>query len=472
MDGISADQETKLLDALAAAGGDEEAEVAEHLNSAQAEALFKRMQEREAQQLHKFIHRYNYRPRDGAVALHNVLMRLFGTVGIGQTSYGFFGAEEPEMEDVEIGIGQTVQVPMGGEVSFPMFGQGAYFRNHARRHYEYGMIYEFRFTAPKKYAAHIRGLQKEVEKELATNSIYRGKALDGGDQFIDLSVVDPAKVIYSEQVSAALRADLWSIVEETDMMRELGIPLKHAVLLPGDYGTGKTLIGVVTGQKATANGWTFIQCRPGRDEYRSVMQMAKLYQPCVTFFEDIDTFAATGEDDPLAQLLDTYDGATAKGAEIVAVFTTNHPERIHKAMIRPGRIDAVIPVGHQDADSIQRMINVHLPADQLDDLDYGRITTEMGGFSPAFIVEAIHRAGRHAIVREGGKPEKFVTDDFMLAAQSMRQHLDLMHAAEEGESEPDQIGGVIESIVTDVLQAAKLGPDDDGNLRITFGNTD
>src|SRR6185436_54082 len=97
---------------------------------------------------------------------------------------------------------------------------------------------------------------------------------------------------------------VWTLLEHTQRMRELGMPLKRAVLFEGDYGTGKTLGAFLTAQIAVDNGWSFHYCRPGRDNIEEVMQTARLYQPSVVFFEDVDTLTESGDRDTVSRLLD------------------------------------------------------------------------------------------------------------------------------------------------------------------------
>lgn len=443
--------EQTLLDMLAQAGGEEEGH---DFNMAEAKALLTRRQEREANQLFAFRKVFRYRPWDGAVAFQNVLMHFFGTAGIGKTTHTFFGDELPEIRDVPTGVDASIEVPWG-RTAFPIFGEDAFFYNSSSEDDELGLLYELVFNAPKRFSRHIRGLFKEIEKELGQNSIYRGKCFTGQEmpQFVDLTQIDPSQVIYSEEVGEALKADLWSLIEHTELMRSLDIPLKHTVLLEGEYGTGKTLAGMVTAVKAMAaqENWTFILCRPGRDDYEDVMATARLYAPCVAFFEDIDTITSTGDDDELSRLLDVYDGATTKGAEVLAVLTTNHPARIHKAMVRPGRIDRIINVGKQDASSIERLIETSINPELIGELDYHALAEAMDHFTPSFVKESAHRAIRHAVARCDGRPEVLTSADFIAAAHSLRPHLQMMHEAGEGEKR-EGLDGVYTALVTDVME--------------------
>jgi SpoVK/Ycf46/Vps4 family AAA+-type ATPase len=298
-----------------------------------------------------------------------------------------------------------------------------------------------------------------VEQELATNSIYRGKAIDGQEnpEFIDLSGVDPAQVIFTEEVTTQLQANVWTLIEHTAKMRELGVPLKRSVLLEGPYGTGKTLAGYLTAQIATANGWTSIYCRPGRDNLDQVMGLARLYQPAVVFFEDVDTIAAATPSgtDGVTSLLDTFDGINAKGTELLAVLTTNHKDSIHKGMLRPGRLDAMIHIGALDADGLRRLVESSVPESMLGEIDHPEVAKAMEGFLPAFAKETIDRATRYNVARNNGETTKLETADFVEAATGLLPQLELMEEADEKRDVP-QLEQALKPVLAQTLGETQL----------------
>ncbi len=234
---------------------------------------------------------FPYRPWDGAHATQAALRKAFGVMGA-KSTFGMFGQEHPpELHTINVGPGQQEQVPWGA-LTLPIL-PGATIYLGSANHAEFGVLFSITVEAPRKYRHQIEGIFKLVEEELKVASIYKGKAIDGKSMpdFLDLKGVDPRQVIYSDEAIAQLDASVWSMLEHTDVMRRLGVPLKRSVLLEGPYGTGKTLAAYLTAQKAVANGWTFLMCRPGRDDFREVMQTARLYQPAVVFFEDVDTIS-------------------------------------------------------------------------------------------------------------------------------------------------------------------------------------
>lgn len=405
--------------------------------------------EAEEEEVH-FVKKFNYRPWDGARAFARVVKKHLGLmtqVGV-ETPWGKI---PPDMITIKTGVRKTEQVPWG-HIQLPIFPDSKVITD-SKLDAELGPVFVLHFYGPKKYKGHAQGLFKLVEEELQSNSLYRGKAFDGAVEpnFIDLSRVDPDKVVYSEEVLTQLGANVWSLLEHSAAQRREGLSLKRAVLLKGPYGTGKTLAGTRTAQIAVAHDWTFIYARPGRDDLDTVLQTARMYQPAVVFFEDLDDIADPSQEDSFTKLLDTFDGITVKGVEIIAILTTNHPKRIHKGMFRPGRLDAVIDIGALDANGVGRMIHALVPADQLGALDAAAVYAEMHDFMPAFVVEAITRARRYSLATNNGKVGKLTTDDFVHAARGLRPQLDMMNGGSEHQK-VDRLADVTKRLITDVVR--------------------
>lgn len=405
---------------------------------------------------------FQYRPWDGAAAVARTLKKLFGFSGIGVATQSFFGSRPPQLHTIPIGPNnETLQVPWGKLEVPPL---QAMLTLGGTSHPEYGPLFHISVTCPRKYRGHIEGLFMAIDDELKQNSIYKASAIDGQDmpEFLDTSGVSPEKVIYSEDVMQQLEANLWSMLRHTEEHEALGLPLKRAVLLHGPYGTGKTLAATLTAQIATENGWTFLYCRPSKDKLSEVMQTARLYQPAVVFFEDVDVIAENGEPDNVSKLLDVFDGIQAKGTKLLAVMTTNHIERIHKGMVRPGRLDAVIEINSLDRAGIEKMIKSIVPADKLGKVDFDAVADAMEDFKPAFVKEAVDRTLRYALARNSGKKvDKLDTADFVQAANGLRPQLQLMEDATEG-TKRDTLTTALERIVKETLEASIV--DYDGEL--------
>lgn len=399
----------------------------------------------QAQEEHTEFHRtYLYRPMDGAAATERALRIVTGTPGIGASIPGFFGSTPPQRITIKTGVSAQISVPWGRLV-VPLFmdtaeGGDSWVEIGGQRHAEYGTIFSITAWVPKKYEAEVNGLFELIQHELETNSIYRGHAITGASEpeFLDLSGIDPAKVIYSDEVMAQMDAHLWGVIKYSDEMEAQGVSLKRSILFHGPYGTGKTLGLMLTARAAIENGYTFILCRPGKDEPFDVLQTAQLYAPAVVAIEDIDGYSRSEgmSMDKMSELLDKFDGIEAKGARsrIINVMTTNHEGSITKGMLRPGRLDALIEIAHLDRGGVERMVKSLVPASSLDDVDYDLVFDACEGYLPAFVAESVTRAKNASIVRGEGLLLPLNTADLVNGAMSLRPQFELMQKASEVET--------------------------------------
>lgn len=402
----------------------------------------------------EFGRTFRFRPWDGAAAFQRALYRVFGTTGLGKAVQTMFGKRPPSLVSINVGTSETLQVPWG-RVQMPPLN--ATFDLDTGWEEDYGQLFRLNVTAPKKMRKRLEGFFDVVQNELEERSLYKGKAFNGAEQpeFLDLSGIDESKVVYSNEVMTQLDSNVWSLIEHTDTMRKLGIPLKRAVLLEGPFGTGKTLAGALTAQRAIANGWTFILARPGKDDLFDVLNTAKLYAPAVVQFEDIDTIAKGGSDQEISRLLDVLDGISNKTSGVVALFTTNHVENLQKGVMRPGRIDSIIHIGKLDQPGVEKLIRATVKPEILGDVDYSVVYSQVQDFLPAFVKEALDRAVRYAVTRNfGGTEFKIETDDIVNAAIPLKRQLELMNGANEGATDNPTIDSILQNVVQEGAETA------------------
>lgn len=382
------------------------------------------------------VRTFRYRPWDGAHATWQVFKDTFGALGHTGTRNFWGDLDPPKYITINVGPNETEEVPWG-VFSIPLLPDTKFYTGTMGDD-ELGILFQLIAETPRKHRPQVEGIFALIEEYLANNSIYRGKAFDGKEQpeFLDLSGTDPDKVVYSAEVLVQLEANIWSVMRHTQQLRESNIPRKRAALLHGQYGTGKSLAGALTAQVAEQNGWTCVYVRPGKDDLETAIQTARLYQPALVFCEDLDAVAEGGDvsKDVAARILDIFDGITAKGTELMIVLTTNFPDRIHKGMLRPGRLDAVIEITKLDRPGIEKLVKVSLPQEVLaTDVDWDAVAEAMDGMVPAYVKEAADRAFRYALTDQSGSLENMTLGTFELvhAANGLRPQLDLMEGAKD-----------------------------------------
>lgn len=403
-------------------------------------------------------------PWDGAVALDAVLTKLFGWTPA-EAQQGFFGPIPPKTVSVEVGFGQVKQVPWG-DFSLPTTDGGTLTSDIDRKN---GRIV-FRLSALVKRQDQdvIYRLFDAIEEHLHYHSIYRGKAIkirfrdDNGDlkqmpepSFLDTSKIDVNGLIYSESVKDAVKTSLFTPIERVQDCIDNGVPVKRGVLLGGTYGTGKTLAATVASRLAEDHGITYVYC-PRASELSDAIEFAKQYQSpaCVVFCEDIDRAVNGDRTVAMDDILNIIDGIDSKKANIITVLTTNDLDGINPAMLRPGRLDAVIEVTPPDAGAVEKLIRYYggesiKPTEDL--TEAARVLAEQKAI-PAIIAEVVHRAKLAQItLQEPGTKVRNITGGALtVSAETMAMQLNLLARAARQNNEEWTIEKLLERVVTSV----------------------
>lgn len=386
---------------------------------------------------------------EGAFAFMKVLQARYGWAEPVPRK-GFFGDTPPTLVNLEIAHGVQTQV-IWGDFKVPGI-DGKLTTSITKKNNR--PIFVLSGQVRQRHKAEIKEIADQVRAYVVKNSIYKGKALrlrtdDNGNPdlatgpgFLDLSRVNPDELTFSQQVAEQVQTNLFTPIENTAKCREYGIPLKRGVLLEGRYGTGKTLTAYVTAKKCEENKWTFIYLdRVGG--LKTAIEFAKQYSPAVIFAEDVDRAVAGERSVEIDDVLNTIDGIDSKGAEIITILTSNHVENINKAMLRPGRLDAVISVLAPDAAAAERLVRIY--ARGLIDINenLSEAGRELDGQIPAVIREVVERSKLYAIghIKEG-MPLKLTGRDLAAAARGMKSHLALMETPKSKELSPEQALGV------------------------------
>lgn len=282
----------------------------------------------------------------------------------------------------------------------------------------------------KKFGPLVTMIEEGIRDELANNSIFLRKAIDSRFEFLDLNGFPLDRIVYADQEAKELNAHIFRVIRSTAEARKSGLPIKRTVLLHGKFGTGKTLTALLAANICTENGWTFMNVRPG-DGIVPALTFAKNYQPCLVFFEDIDQETKEERGVFINTILNTVDGILSKSAEVMCILTTNNAERIERAMLRPGRIDAVIEMGRMDVESMTNLIFNYCGTAIDGNVDFTKLLDVAQDYTPSFISEACNRAILFAMERMGGNGVNPVIThaDLETALHGLRSQFDLMNTS-------------------------------------------
>lgn len=373
---------------------------------------------------------------DVAWAFYNALKDIFGWAH-GVPQQGFFGDSPPRMLTVYTSPTTTVQVPWG-VMAVP--GLDGYLETEVTRK-DGRLVFVLSGNIKRGDMGIVDRIVERTRQHLRTGSLYKGKAFrlrltedDGSPlplpepRFFEINTRLADELVFNRDIEAAIHTNVFTPIEHTETVRRLGIPMKRGILLTGTYGTGKSMTSTVVAHKATDHGWTFILVERQNDLV-DVLRLAREYAPAVVFCEDIDRVTHGRRSMSMDELLNVVDGVEAKSAELMVIFTTNDVESINQAMLRPGRLDAVIEVRPPDAEAVQRLMVLYGRGLVAHDADLAEASAMMAGEIPAVVQEVVERSKLAAIRRDPHMefgPGSITGDDLVTAAHSMRNQLDLL----------------------------------------------
>lgn len=423
------------------------------------EALLRKQDEEEMlMDVHEDIEAY---PLEGAAAFIKAMQILYGWASP-VPRQGWFGPIPPDMLSVQVNVDEYIQVPWG---NFKIPGvENPISLGVARK--ERLLILRVTGQVRKREKQVLLELARMTREILAKGSIYRGKALriphtsDGLDmenppKFMDVRSVDPTELILNRSVENQVNVNVYAPILKTEAVRKAGIPLKRGVLLEGKYGVGKTMTTRITAKHCVDNGWTFIMVDRS-ENLREALEFAQRYQPAVVFCEDIDR-ATSERDEKANDLLNTIDGILGKNAEVMVVLTTNHVERIEKAMLRPGRLDAVITMAPPDAEAVQRLVQLYSRGLLRAGENLESVGQALAGNIPAVIREVVERSKLSMLAH--GHTE-MTAEDLLISADGMKSHLSLLADLPTPPTVEERVGKAI----GDLVSVAVHGRDDEGNV--------
>jgi len=212
-----------------------------------------------------------------------------------------------------------------------------------------------------------------------------------------------------------LRETIQWPLEYPEVFEQMDMEAAKGVLMYGPPGTGKTLLAKAIANESKSNfisikGPELLNKYVGESEkgVREVFEKARSNAPSVVFFDEIDSIATErgqGMSDSgvgervVSQLLTELDGIEEL-EDVVVIATTNRPDLIDNALLRPGRLDRHVHVPVPDEDARKRIFEVHTRNKPLaDDVDLDDLAARTEGYVGADI-EAVCREASMAASRE------------------------------------------------------------------------
>ena len=232
--------------------------------------------------------------------------------------------------------------------------------------------------------------------------------------FVEVPDVSWDSVGGLEDSQERLRETIQWPLEYPDVFETMDVEAARGVLLYGPPGTGKTLMAKAVANEAQSNfisvkGPELLNKYVGESEkgVREVFEKARANAPTVVFFDEIDSIAGERgqrmgdsgvSERVVSQLLTELDGLEEL-EDVVVIATTNRPDLIDSALLRPGRLDRHVHVPVPDEDARHSILEVHTRDKPLaDDVDLEDLARRTDGYVGADL-EALCREASMAATR-------------------------------------------------------------------------
>jgi cell division protease FtsH len=222
--------------------------------------------------------------------------------------------------------------------------------------------------------------------------------------FQDVAGADEAKEELKETID---------FLKDPAKFRRLGGRIPKGVLMSGPPGTGKTLLAKAVAGEAGApfysiSGSDFVEMfvGVGASRVRDLFEEGRRNAPCILFIDEIDAVGrsrgagmGSGNDEreqTLNQLLVEMDGFDATEG-IIVIASTNRPDVLDPALMRPGRFDRQVYVSLPDVRGREAILGVHsVKVKMAPDVELRIIARGTPGFSGADLRNLINEAALFA----------------------------------------------------------------------------
>ena len=257
---------------------------------------------------------------------------------------------------------------------------------------------------------------------------------------IDIPNVTWDEVGGLEEIKQELKEAVEWPIKYPKLFKKAGIRPLNGILLFGPPGCGKTLLAKAVATETQSNfitikGPEIISMWIGESEksVRDIFRKARQAAPAIVYFDEIDAITSgrgfnetSGghlKDSIVNQILVEMDGIENRKG-IVTIASTNRPDIVDPALLRPGRFDRLLHVTAPDLEARLKILEVHTKEMPLDnDVNLKKLSQVTEGYSGADIENLCREAGMEAIREKMEKFDKIADKHFQNALLRIKSTL-------------------------------------------------
>jgi len=235
-----------------------------------------------------------------------------------------------------------------------------------------------------------------------------------------------------EDVKQEIRLKMIYPFQHPELAKQYGIGVGGGILLYGPPGTGKTMIAKAVAHEIDA---VFFLVSPAQmmskwvgeaeQNVRKLFEAAKAEPTSVIFLDETEALVPKRQSDSstvmqrvVPQILQELEGFDRRADRaLLFVGATNRPWLLDEAILRPGRLDALVYVGLPDPPARYRLLEIHFgDRPMAEDVDFGALCDGLEGYSGADIKSIAQQAAERPFLEAiGGKAARPITQADVLA---------------------------------------------------------
>jgi len=199
-------------------------------------------------------------------------------------------------------------------------------------------------------------------------------------------------VILAAGQAEDILADIQQFRASEQWYAERGIPWRRGYLLYGPPGTGKTSLVRAVASEFSLDLAILNIASDQLDDLTLATLMADAPRHSILLLEDVDAAFVNRQNSQkgitFSGLLNAIDGVISQEGHLL-FMTTNHPERLDHALIRPGRIDRRYELGTATAEQVARHYQLYFPDASASDCERFVGSVQGGQLTSAAIQELL-----------------------------------------------------------------------------------